>query len=384
MSLTDSGFEPDDQAAILERIQFFQRTKISQKLDLSERSPLGLVDIGISDELEALQQVLEEAYGALDRDAASDDRLAALANLLGVPRRGARPGLVVQTVDLDAAQTYAAGDIEFAVQDEPENTWTNRDAVVSTSSGSYSVVFVSDLVSSLAIAPAGQLTVLTPISGVNSGTNAADATPGQDIESPDALRVRMALAVARGGLQTVQAIRSALVGIDGVLSADVFENTSNSTDSRGLPPHSIRAVVWDGSPAAARDDEIAQAIADRKAGGITSDGNGEAGTATVEGGGLVTIPFCRPVLTDFAVSVTIVSESGVLSADVKAALSAAVDSTPGVGVVLHRLAKAVFEVPGVDDYSAFTINGAGADLAADTLKTYRLLQAAVTVLGDVS
>lgn len=383
MSLTDTGFEPDTQADILERLQAFQRAKISPKLDLSERTVLGNINACMSDELELLQDILVEAWGALDRDVATSDRLSALAVLLGVPRRGARAGLVVQTLNLDASQSYAAGDLQFAVQDEPDNTWTSRDAVVSTSSGNYSAVFVSDLVSALAIAPAGQLTVIpTPVSGLNSGTNAADATPGQDLESDDALRVRMVQAVARGGTQTVQAIRSALVGLDGVLSVDVFENTTNLTDAAGLPPHSIRAVVWDGAVPAADDNEIAQAIAERKAGGITSDGS-ESGLATVEGV-VITMPFARPVLTDITVAVAIESASGVAEADVEAALVAAVDSTPGVGVVLHKLAAAVFTVTGVDDYSSFTINGGTADLAADSLIVYRLTAANTTTTGDVT
>ncbi len=193
MPLLSTGFEPDTQADILERLQAFQRAKISPKLDLSERTVLGNVNACMSDELERLQDILVEAWGALDRDTATADRLAALAVLLGVPRRGARSGLVVVTLNLDASKTYAAGDIALAVQDEPDNTWTNRDVVTSTSSGNYSAVFISDLVSALAIAPAGQLTVIpTPVDGVNTATNPANATPGQDIEDPDALRVRMA------------------------------------------------------------------------------------------------------------------------------------------------------------------------------------------------
>jgi uncharacterized phage protein gp47/JayE len=382
VALTDAGFIPDTQADILERLQNFQRLKISAKLDLSERTVLGNVNAIISDELEALYQVLVEAWGAFDRDTASSDRLSALAVLLGVPRRGTTAGLDVVTLNLDAAQTYAAGDIQLAVQDEPDNTWVNRDAVTSAGSGNYPVVFVSELVSAEAVAAAGTLTVIpTPVGGLNSATNAADATPGQDFESDAALRVRMAQAVARGGTQTVQAIRSALVGLDGVLSVDVFENRTNVANAEGLPPHSIRAVVWDGAVPAADDDAIAQAIADRKAAGITSDGS-ESGTATVESV-LVTIPFARPLLTDITCSVTIASETGVTSAAVKAALAAAVDSTPGVGVVLHKLAAAVFGVAGVDDYSAFTINGGSADLAASSLIVYRLTTANVTATGDV-
>jgi hypothetical protein len=57
--------------------------------------------------------------------------------------RGAAPtkGLVTLTLDLDASQSYAPGDIAFHVIDEPTNRWLNRDNVVSTLAGSYDAVF---------------------------------------------------------------------------------------------------------------------------------------------------------------------------------------------------------------------------------------------------
>lgn len=398
MPLTDSGFEPETQADIFERLQNFLRAKISSKLDLSERTVLGNLVAICADNFEQDQQVLAEAYNALDRDAASADRLAAEASKLGVPRRGARAGLVVVELDLDAAQTYAAGSVEFQVEDEPENLWRNRDDFVSTAAAVYPVVFKSDLVSSLARAPAGTLSVLVtdPNGGINSGSNPADATPGQDIESIDALRVRMAESVAAGGSRTVNAIRAAIVRLDGVLSCQVFENVTNFVDSRGLPAHSIRAVVWDGSPAAASDNEIATAIAETKTEGILSDGS-ESGTyEDPDSGQLLTFGFARPTVTDFEVSVTIVgvtqadgSTAVVSEDDVKTALLAEANNpeglprTPGTGVILNRLARAVLTVPGVEDYSAFTINGATADLPENTLVVYRLLTADITVSGDV-
>jgi uncharacterized phage protein gp47/JayE len=380
--LTDSGIEIETQADLLEDIQDYQRIKISSKLSFAKTTPLGAVNPIVAEKLEELWELAEECYNAYDIDNATDDRVVALAEVVGLSRRGETYGLVVQTVDLDASQSFAAGDLVFAVEGEPTNLWENRDAVASTTSGEYTAVFISQAPGAAAIALAGQLTVIpTPISGLNSGTNAADATAGLDIEPIGALRIRIKQATARGGSRTTQAIRSAILNLDGVLSCDVFENTTSSVDAQGTPPHSIRVVVWDGSPGAASDNEIATAIWTRSA---TYSAGSEVGTAEDENLGDVTVNFNRATVVDYVVAVAIESESGVAADDVKAALVAADPYTVGLGVVLKKLAAAVFTVPGVDDYGTFTIDGAEDDLPEDQLTIYRLTTANITVTGDAS
>lgn len=372
MPLTDAGYEPRTEADIQENQRVFLRASISEKLDLSERTVLGnWTNIGC-DHLAQLEQLIQESLNAADRDNATSDRLSSLAILIGVPRRETpTTGLVMQTLNLDAGQTFAPGDIEFQVADEPENVWHNRDEVVSTIAGEYDVVFESDLTGSTAAAAAGTLTLLiAPTDGtVNSGTNASDAQAGKDRETDGELRVRMAQGVASGGSHTINAIRAALVNINGVLSADVFENVTSIVDSRGIPPHSIRCVVWDGSPAVADDDAIAQAIWDLSA---TYSVGSQVGTAVDENLGDVEIHFDRPAVQDIVIAVTVESASGVAEDDIKAAIIAAMPTLPGQPVTLNRLAAAVFSVPGVDDWTAFTVDGGSSDLPADVGIIYRL------------
>jgi hypothetical protein len=71
----------------------------------------------------------------------------------------------------------------------------------------------------------------------------------------------------------------------------VFENTSNATDANGIAPHNIRPVVWDGSPAAADDDEIAQVIYDHGRGHPLA--GHQSGTAQDPELGPVTVLFDR-------------------------------------------------------------------------------------------
>lgn len=384
MPVVATGYETRSFGDILEEIQTAQRSTISAKLDLSERTVLGSLNAIFADHLAQVEELVAEAYAAFDPDNASDDRFVALCLLTGVPRRSATKGLADVTLNLQASKVYQPGDLTASVQDEPDNRWLNRDTVTSTTAGNYAAVFESEFASSAAVAPAGTLTVIaSPVDGWNSITNATDATSGTDIEDIEALRLRREQAVSLGGSRTRNAIRAAIVSLDGVLSCEVFENVTNATDGNGLPPHSVRVVVWDGSPAQADDDAIAQAIWDRKAEGIVSDG-GESGTAQDPVAGPQTVNFERATEDAITVEVDIESESGVSADDVIAAIRAVMPTRVGEPVIYNRLAGAVFRVTGVDDWATFTINGGTADLPGDVSTIFTLSASDIVVTGDAS
>ncbi len=382
--LTDTGLDVSTQAEVLEEIQDFQRAKISRKLSFDVKTPLGATNPIHADHAEQILDLLEEAYNAYDRDNATGDRLRALAIAIGCPPRGATPGRVIISATLGASLTFAAGDLVMAVEDEPTNLWENRDEVVTGAGGVLPVVFVSQVAGAEAIAAAGTLNQIpTTTAGFTAGTNAEDATPGFDVEAEGALRLRMAQTTAAGGQRTTAAVRSALVNIDGVLSVDVFENITAETDDQGVPAHSLHAVVWDGSPAGANDDEIAQAIWDRS--GTYSFGT-ESGTAQDENLGAVAVNFDRATIQDITVEIDITSASGVAAEDVEDALLAAMPNEVGAAIVPNKLFAAVFDVEGVDDFDedAAELDGAQDTLPADQLIIYRLLRANITVTGDAS
>jgi uncharacterized phage protein gp47/JayE len=382
LALTDEGYEPRTQAEVFESQQTFLRATVSEKLALSDKTVLGNWVRVTSDHLALLEEAQQQSYNAFDRDGASSDRLSSLAVLLGCPRRETpTTGLVVQTVNLDAGQSFAAGDIEAAVVGEPDNIWRNRDAVSSVGSGNYSVVFESVLTGPSATAAAGTLTELVALDGVNSVTNAEDAQPGKARETDGELRVRMAQAVAAGAQNTASSIRAALITIPGVLSADVFENRTGSIDANGVPGHSIRCVIWDGSPAVAKDNDIAQVIWDRSA---TFSYGTESGIALDENLGEVAVSFDRATAEDITCAIAIQSEKGASEDDIKAALVAAMPGIVGKGITLEKLAAGALAVANVDGYASFTINGGSADLPATQNVIYRLALSDVTVTGDAS
>jgi uncharacterized phage protein gp47/JayE len=389
MGLTETGFVRPIQTELADAMASDERGTISAQLDTQDaESVIGNLNNIVADRLALAYEVLEEAYNGMDPENATDDRLVALALLTGTTRRGPQQGSVTIMCNLEASTTFDAGDLVVHAADDPENRWSNRDAVTTTTAGNYSVVFLSEVSGSEAVAPAATLTVIAePIAGFNSATNAAAATSGTDTEAIEELRFRRESELSRGGAGTVDAIRADVLQVDGVIEVLVEENTTDSTVG-ALPPHSIRVVVWDGDPGAAVDDDIAQAIYATAPAGIARAG-AESGIATRDSDGTaVSVAFARAEVLDLYLEVNIVSATGVSADDVKAALVAAVANRVGADVVYHKLTAAVF-IDGVDDFTALALGTAPSpvgtsNIVVGTTQIAQLSEDNILVTGDAT
>lgn len=198
-------------------------------------------------------------------------------------------------------------------------------------------------------APAYTLdTIGTPTSGWNGVINALDATPGRYLESDAALRIRRELEIRTSGKASLGAIRAALIDVDGVTSARVFENPTDTTDVNGLPPHSIEALVTGGT-----DADVAASVFGEKAAGIATYGSSSA-TVTDAAGGTHTVYFSRPtpvpIYVTYNLTVDLTEWPADGAAQVKAALVAWGDAqVAGKDVVSSAAMAQAFKVLGVLD-----------------------------------
>lgn len=386
--LTTTGFTRKILDEIVAELGEDERGRISGQLDLSERTVIGNLNAIFADQISQVWEAFEELVRQFDPDNALDDRLVALSLLSGVDRRAATTGLVTATINLDAAFSAAPGDLVAHVADEPGNRWVNRDTVTSTTAGAYSAVFESEASGISAVAASGALSVIAEsTTGWNSITNALDATPGADEESIEDLRARREASLSLAGSATVDAIRADVLALEGVLQVLVEENTTDVTVG-ALSPHSFRVVVWDGDPAAADDNEIAQAIHGTRPAGIVAIGT-EIGEAVASDGSLVDVAFERATTLPIYVVVDIESEIGVSIDDVKAAILAAAPTLLGEDVIYNRMSASVFNVSGVDNFASFTIGIAPApvgtsNIAVGNLQIATFDSANITVNGDAS
>lgn len=82
-------------------------------------------------------------------------------------------------------------------------------------------------------------------------SNITTPTGGSDIESDDSYRQRIKGSFAPYGRSSLEVLNSKLANVSGVIDCIIRENNSDITDDRGIPSHSISAVVDGGS-----DDDI--------------------------------------------------------------------------------------------------------------------------------
>lgn len=130
--------------------------------------------------------------------------------------------------------------------------------------------------------------IVTTYAGWSAVKNNMAASVGRPAETDTALRQRWSSSVYSRSSAMVESIQAALLDVDGVTAAKVYENTSDSADSDGRPPHSTESVVVGGSSI-----DIASAIFSRRVGGIDTFGSA-SDTVTDSQGVPHTIKFNRP------------------------------------------------------------------------------------------
>lgn len=107
------------------------------------------------------------------------------------------------------------------------------------------------------------------IAGFEAVTNLLDPVYGRERETDIELRQSyIAKSALRSNTMIESIVAELLNNIDSVESASGYENDTDETDERGLPPHSIEIIVEGGN-----NDDIAEAILRRKAGGIQTYGS---------------------------------------------------------------------------------------------------------------
>lgn len=364
--LTSTGFVRKTYEQIVADMRAFMRGRISPKLVLDATTPEGNIVEITADELDSAWEAAEAAVGALDPDNAAGALLVGLCKLSGIYRNAATAGTVSVNLTFSAATTIAAGALLLAVSGESSNLWSNDEEIVVTEAGTVAADFTSTTASSAAVALAGTLTVIaTPTTGLVSATNPLDATPGTDIESLDALRLRREASLGATGKGTVNAIRAEVAAVDGVIDVRVVENDTNET-AGGIPARSVYVVVWDGAGEDAADTEIAQAIYDAKAAATPTYGT-ESEAAVDPWGDSKTQYWDRAEALEAYISITVTGTA--TEAAIVAALLAAHEELIDNDLLFASLLSAGFRVAGVTNVTALTLGlapapGGTADILA--------------------
>lgn len=229
-------------------------------------------------------------------------------------------------------------------------------------------------------------TIVTSAAGWTSVTNAAVPSPGQDIETDTAYRIRLQSNLVPSLGQNGNSLRASLVKLEGVTSAGVIDNPTASTtvvDTVTLAPHSKAVFVWPDTLTADQIEQVAQTIYNQTDFGIYTNGTDNVRTITGADG------YDKEVRFDWANEV-VVTWSAALTLDPDYVLSDVSDQVKanvaayfnnlavGDDVLLLRVQATIAAVDGVIGITTLLLDGGASD------KTITAAQIATEGAGTVT
>lgn len=294
--LTQQGFEAQSFAQIRSEIVEAVR-EVLGPVNTGSESAIGQMISIIAEREALLVQALQATYASQYPASAAGRSLDGVVQLTGITRREATRTTVVVQLTGDAGTTIPEGsaaktpneDIFFLVEDVTlDENGEGEGQMIAQESGPI-------------LANAGAVsTIETPVSGWDSVNNEDDGTTGRPIETDPELRLRRAASLQVTGSATVNAIRSRLLEqVQGVTTARIIENRTDTVDADGRPPHSFEAVVAGGT-----DQDVADLIFEAKPAGIETTGTETLIVQDSEGIDQV-IEFTRPIQRYIWVKVTL-------------------------------------------------------------------------------
>jgi len=268
--ITSAGFVIKDEAIILSEMITDAQNLFGLTQDLTYADPIGQTLAIASKALAQTWQALEDTYNSFYVDQAEGVSLDRVVALRGINRRSAQKADVVLTYSGTNGTIVLDGNIISQTSNGIQFVNIGSGII---SSGVLSLPNKSVLTGLSNIVPAGTINQFAfPVSGLTGVTNALASANALDIETDPELRLRFQELGIAGG-SSVPAILGALLQVDGVSHAHVYENTTNSTDAYGRTAHSIEALVY----GTMSDIDVATCLYNTKPAGIAMRSSGSSG-----------------------------------------------------------------------------------------------------------
>jgi uncharacterized phage protein gp47/JayE len=391
MPLTAEGFQRKLYDDFIEEMEQRAVELFGESINLSENGPMGKWIRMVAYAAAEAEELAEQVYLSSFVDHAEGINLDSSIKSIGMTRLQGEKATVTANITVDAGATIPSGTILSTIdgiefQTTADITDSNNDGLITVSVEAVEAGISGNIA-------ANTLTVaITPVAGLLSVTNPTVGTGGQDPETDKELRDRHADIGANSLSSTINGIRATILNdVPTAISCMVLENYTNATDSNGLPPNSIHAIVYGGDSA-----DIAAAIFKAKAGGIQPYG---ATTVIVkdDSGNDQTVKFSYATQVNIYVKADITANTSfpangndlVITEIIKYIGGTDADNTvyPGLGmgqsVINAKLTSAIIaNVEGVDDV-VITFSTDGTTYTGGN-KTITITQVAQTAVDKVA
>ena len=248
------------------------------------------IQSAIHDNLNAKAEYILNSFSPFTAIGSQLSNLAPLMNKRRMPRIYSQVTLQFNA-DLNGANVPDGTIVSSSLDRTKKFATTQRLIIAPNGSG---VVLAEAIEASDYKPAAGTITVIeSGVYGVVSVTNPNDGTLGRARETDAQLRFRM-LQTSSAASGTPEGIYTAVSQVDGVTYASVLENFTDTTNSSGMPPHSIMPVVDGGD-----DNEVALAILETRSAGIQFTTSSDMPEATWENVSVVNPANGQPVMVWF-------------------------------------------------------------------------------------
>lgn len=230
----------------------------------------------LSAQLGQLAEASQDLWDSRRLSAATGQALDDIAAIRGLTRRPATRSTSTAGFGGTTGVVVPAGALIDAYDiDGVYHRWKVTDDVT-IPDVSAPIVCTEDGPVTVSVAPLGAQ-IVTPVAGWETClVLSVDFAAGRDIESDAALRRRILAGTGTGN--TVDSMRVAISGVDGVLSCIVYQNVTAAPynlpgTAISIPAHTLIAIVYPNTLSTEQQEEVAQAIYDRLPGGIATAGN---------------------------------------------------------------------------------------------------------------
>jgi len=285
--VTPTGFNKKTRDIAIQEMRDDARSSYGPSIDVEDESPLGNIITIVGFQVGQAWDGQEGVYNSMYQNTAEGIPLDNALALTNNERLGKLKSSVVQNI-IGLAGTVIPIGFRMSVIGDSLTIFETTSEETIPAGGNINLTMTATETGAK-IALSGTLTVIdTPIDGITSGSNSADATVGRDSETDAEAKLSAEDKKQKSGTSPVEGIRRAILDLDNVFQAIVIENEDDVIDIDGRPPHSVESVVQGGD-----DTEIATAIFQSKSAGIQTFGS-ESEIITDNQGLNHTINFNRP------------------------------------------------------------------------------------------
>lgn len=272
-------------------------------INLDQNSPDGQMLNIVAQAALDLRELALGIYNSMNPDRAIGALLDERVVYNNIFRKGGTYTIVPIDITTDRTLTLAGLDAKFndidgtgyTVQDDAGNKFI----LVDTTEVTAGVTTLNFRAQQIGLVETTVATITNPVTivlGVTNINNSAGALEvGQNEETDVELRYRRQKSVALAATGYLNGLLGALLNLEGVTDARVYENVTNVTDVYGIPAHGIWAIVEGGA-----NTDIGETIYDRKSYGANMKGAVDVPITTASGN-IFHALFDRPVANNLYV-----------------------------------------------------------------------------------